>query len=209
MPLSLHVFEERYKKMLARCLKEEQHFGVVLIREGGEVGGPAIPESVGTVARIHAVEPLEDGRFNLLTEGTSRFRIQSVDSTAEPYLLATVETVSDDSEVHEEVGALTDETRALFREYFDILMGYAGVDMPGYELSESAEELSFVIAAVVQAEVAERQSFLEMTDTSGRLRRLHRLLTGDVKRMREAVGRTGIVATELPASWRQAFTSRN
>jgi uncharacterized protein len=203
---------ERYKQMIARCLKEETAFGVVLIRDGAEVGGPAIPERVGTIARIHAVEPLDDGRLNLFTEGASRFRIQSVDSESEPYLMGMVETLSDEPNGASAVDTLAERTRELFGEYFDILLNYAGVDLPGYELPDCPEELSFVLAAVVQAEMTERQSFLEMTDTGERLRKLYALLTADISRLRLAADRSeanSSMAQRLPAEWRERFISRN
>ena len=52
MVLPLHVFEERYKLMINTCLAQDKPFGVVLIYSGTEAGGPAVPHSVGTVARI-------------------------------------------------------------------------------------------------------------------------------------------------------------
>lgn len=212
MPLVLNVFEERYKRMVSHCLKDERPFGVVLIKNGVEVGGPAEPESVGTIARIHAIEPLEDGQLTLFTEGTSRFQIHSIDPSAEPYLIGSIELVQDEPSDQAGIQPLADRARALFSEYFDILVHYAGVDMPGYDLPDSAEELSFVMAAVVQADTAQRQSFLEMTDTSARLERLHTLLVSDIERLRLAAERTdrnGFVAQQLPAAWKEKFISRN
>src|SRR3712207_3854194 len=52
MTLPLHIFEERYKLMIGRCLEREEGFGVLLIDEGHEVGEPAEPFTVGTEARI-------------------------------------------------------------------------------------------------------------------------------------------------------------
>ena len=52
MPLPLHIFEERYKRMIGRCLDGDRAFGVTLLKSGREVGGPAIPHEVGTIARI-------------------------------------------------------------------------------------------------------------------------------------------------------------
>ena len=52
MDLPLHIFEERYKSMIGDCLNQNLPFGVVLIKEGLEVGTPAEPERIGTSARI-------------------------------------------------------------------------------------------------------------------------------------------------------------
>src|ERR1700737_2161793 len=73
MPMSLHVFEDRYQEMMRDCLGAGSSFGVVAIREGKEVGGDAVPCAVGTLARIVHVERLSDGRMNLLITGASGF----------------------------------------------------------------------------------------------------------------------------------------
>src|SRR5438445_505939 len=72
MVLPLRVFEERYKQMIGRCLETNEGFGVVLIREGQEVGEPATPFDVGTLAEIASVERLPGGMMNLVTVGTRR-----------------------------------------------------------------------------------------------------------------------------------------
>ena len=76
--LPLHIFEERYKLMIQRCLDDESEFGVVLIKSGLEVGGNAEPHAVGTAARIVNVKKEEDGRMNIMVTGRERFRIDSV-----------------------------------------------------------------------------------------------------------------------------------
>src|SRR6476469_494249 len=86
MPLPLHIFEERYKLMIGRCIEENRPFGVVLIRSGPEVGGPATPHVVGTTAEISGWKRLEDGRLNLIVMGTERFRIVEV-VRQEPYMV--------------------------------------------------------------------------------------------------------------------------
>ena len=78
MPLPLHIFEERYKAMIGECLESQMPFGVVLIRDGLEVGEPAEPFMTGTSARIVRVDHLEDGRMNILTQGESRFQVTEI-----------------------------------------------------------------------------------------------------------------------------------
>lgn len=74
--LPLHVFEPRYRTMLAECLEDEPHeFGVVLISRGSEVGGGDDRTDVGTVARVEALSRSEDGRYALLALGTTRLRV--------------------------------------------------------------------------------------------------------------------------------------
>jgi uncharacterized protein len=76
MPLTLHIFEERYKLMIERCLEHRQPFGVVLIRYGKEaLGSLADPHRIGCTARILDVQPLSEGRMNISALGQKRFRI--------------------------------------------------------------------------------------------------------------------------------------
>ena len=73
--LPLHIFEERYKLMIGRCLQSGSPFGVLLIRSGNEVGEATEPFEVGTTARIVRVQHLDEGRMNLVCLGEQRFRL--------------------------------------------------------------------------------------------------------------------------------------
>jgi len=100
--LPLHVFEERYRVMVRRCLDTSSPFGVVLIREGSEVA-PAPGEEqelaiagVGTFAEIREASRFTDGRWRLLVVGGGRFLVREVHAEREPYLVAEVEPLSDE-----------------------------------------------------------------------------------------------------------------
>jgi Lon protease-like protein len=75
--LPLHVFEERYRRLVADCVNGDidPEFGVVLIDRGHEVGGGDVRREVGTVARILEVGALPDGRFAMQTAGVRRIRV--------------------------------------------------------------------------------------------------------------------------------------
>jgi Lon protease-like protein len=73
--LPLKIFEQRYLEMTKRCLRDATPFGVCLIREGAEVGVPAVPARVGCLARITEWDMPQLGVFHLLAQGTQRFRI--------------------------------------------------------------------------------------------------------------------------------------
>src|SRR4029079_17235484 len=75
MKLPLQVFEPRYRQLVAECMEYAEPFGVSLIREGAEVGGPAAPYNIGTTALIESVTTAPDGRLHLATMGGRRFRI--------------------------------------------------------------------------------------------------------------------------------------
>ncbi|HEY3163618.1 MAG TPA: LON peptidase substrate-binding domain-containing protein [Candidatus Limnocylindrales bacterium] len=99
--LPLHIFEERYRSMIRHCLETTSPFGVVLIREGREVGTGSISfAGIGTIAEIRDAGSYDDGRYDLLVVGTKRFEIRRVLSGKRPYLVAEVavldESVGDD-----------------------------------------------------------------------------------------------------------------
>ena len=103
--LPLHIFEERYRSMVRHCLETTSPFGVVLIREGREVGTGSISfAGIGTIAEIRDAGTYDDGRFDLLVVGTKRFEIRRVLSGKRPYLVADVavldETIGDDDVAH-------------------------------------------------------------------------------------------------------------
>ena len=75
--LPLRVFEQRYIEMTKQCIAKNQPFGVCQIREGQEVGTPAVPETVGCLARITEWDMPQLGVFQLQTKGVQRFRILS------------------------------------------------------------------------------------------------------------------------------------
>jgi len=76
--LPLKVFETRYIDMVRECMKSESPFGVVLIKSGAEVGGAAVPESVGCVARIMRWDMESLGVLLLRTQGGDKFKIRQL-----------------------------------------------------------------------------------------------------------------------------------
>ena len=106
--LPLHIFEDRYRALTRHCLDTGEPFGVVLIREGAEVGGSKSERTlalagVGALVEIREAGRYPDGRYDLLAAATGRFTLDAVDPGREPYLVADVTPLED------EVG---DEARA-------------------------------------------------------------------------------------------------
>ena len=174
-PLQLHIFEERYKAMIGACIENETPFGVVLIREGQEVGAPASPHDVGCMARILGVERLEDGRMNLLAVCEQRFRVLDYMEADLPYLIGKVEEMDDAPETAD-VSALTSNVSELFARYLYLLAARAHVPMPDVELPDDPKTLAFCVASVAMLDAQEKQHLLEMTDTRARLEDEVRLL---------------------------------
>ena len=93
-PLSLHVFEPRYRVMMHDCLRGDREFGVVLIERGSEVGGGDVRVSVGTLAQLVRSTELPDGRYSVHAVGVRRIRVRTwLDD--DPYPRADVEELVD------------------------------------------------------------------------------------------------------------------
>jgi uncharacterized protein len=126
--LPLHIFEDRYRAMTRRCLDTGEPFGVVLIRDGREIGtkGVATLAGVGAFAEIREAGRYPDGRYDVLAAATGRFAIDSVDAQREPYLVAEVTALDD--EVGDEGRAERLSARAIqrFVRYLDLMRARDG-----------------------------------------------------------------------------------
>lgn len=168
MPLPLHIFEERYRQMMRDCRESRTGFGIVAIREGVEVGGVARPHNVGTLAQLRKVEELDDGRFNILVVGKTRYRIDSL-LQRKPYLTAKVEYLQDSAGDETSNARLAGHVSDAFRRYADALRALAGETPSELELPEDPELLSYLVAATLQVENSHKQALLEMDSASDRL----------------------------------------
>jgi Lon protease-like protein len=131
--LPLHVFEPRYRLLTERCVGQEAPFGIVLIRDGREVGGGSLSiAGIGTFAEIRQASRYPDGRYDLLVVGAGRFAIEAVDTESEPYLIGRVSPLED--EVGDPTRATVLAARAMrrFVDYLQLLQPLDG---------ETAEEI--------------------------------------------------------------------
>jgi Lon protease-like protein len=175
MPLPLHIFEDRYRVMMRDCEEEGVTFGVVAIRAGVEAHGAATPHPVGTLAQLREVEKLEDGRYNLLCVGASRFRIAST-STKRPYLVGEVEYLEDEVGDPAAVQRLAGQVTTAFRQYADHIAELSDRRHPELDLPDDPELLSYLVSATLQIEIPRKQELLELNSAASRLRRCLSLL---------------------------------
>ncbi len=125
--LPLHIFEPRYRLMVERCVEREAPFGIVLIREGREVGGDEVAiAGVGTFAEIRQAGRYPDGRYDLLVVGTGRFAIQDVEAALEPWLVANVLPLDDEVGRQERAMRLASRTMRRFVGYLQLLQPMDG-----------------------------------------------------------------------------------
>ena len=175
MPMSLHIFEERYKTMMRDCRKASTTFGIVAIRSGQESGGGAVPYEVGNLAQLDEIEELADGGYNLLVVGASRFRIDGF-SHLRPYLVGSVHYLQDVPAPADDTERLAAAVTAAFRGYAGQLRGIGQEDPFEFGLPSDPELLSYLVSAAMQVETAQRQRLLEIDGTADRLAACLRLL---------------------------------
>ena len=166
LPLPLHIFEPRYRQMLADIEASRAGFGIVALSRGSETSADVDFAKIGTLAEILEKEPYPDGSCDLLTVGSRRFRIIDVDSSAKPYLQAQVEWLTeDDGDLPADL-ALT--VTALFGRYSQVLSDVSDRDRD-VELVGDPVRLSYEVAARVQLPVSQRQKLLAMPTAADRL----------------------------------------
>jgi Lon protease-like protein len=175
VPMALHVFEARYRRLLKDCREQGTGFGVVGIAEGVEVGGLARPHRVGCLAQIVSVDSLEHGGANLLIRGASRFVIDSV-SHRRPYLVGRVRWLEEEPGDPAMLARLSERVGRAFREYVGGLHNLASQPRQPLALVDDPEQLAYLISATLQIDMAEKQRLLEAESAAARLRRCHQLL---------------------------------
>ena len=169
--LPLKIFEQRYLEMTKACLRDGLPFGVCRIREGLEVGAPAIPDPVGCTATIAEWEMPHLGLFHLRCRGGQAFRILERTTQADGLIRAQVEILDD------KAGNAEDEAALLCRKVLEQIVARVG---PGYFQPplefENTRWISYRLAEVLPLEMADKQGLLEARDDGERLRRLQAFL---------------------------------
>jgi Lon protease-like protein len=173
--LPLHIFEDRYKRMIGECLEEDTEFGVVLIKQGREVGGGAVPFTVGTTAKIVNVERLPEGRMNLQVMGQEPFRVVNV-TQQDPYMRGEIEPLERDVGETEGLDSVIASVKEQFSAHLGILARLSERERVNLDLDQDAESLSYLVASVLAIQMPEKQELLELTQAGKRLRREATLL---------------------------------
>jgi Lon protease-like protein len=164
----LHIFEERYKTMMARCLEEESEFGIVWLADDGL-------REVGCACEIAEVlERMPDGRLNLVARGTRAFRIEARQEEL-AYPAGTVEFLED--RVEEPDADAADEAHA----------AYADLVSQATDREPDAEEIggmtAYEMAATVEFGLDAKQGLLDLRSETARMRLVTRLFRAAIKRL--------------------------
>ena len=178
MPLPLHIFEQRYRRLVSDVTEpgRRKAFGIVA------VGAGSLPVAeIGTMAEIMTRQPYPDGRSDLLTVGSRRFRVRSLDPDGRPYLQGEIEWLEETDGPG--AAAALPVARSLSERYAALLARLGGGDeTPGEErVSDDALRASYEIATRVQLDLTERQELLAAEHAAERLVLEARLLRRELR----------------------------
>jgi Lon protease-like protein len=150
----LHIFEPRYRELIAECLEQQGEFGLIY------ADGEGVRE-VGTRARvIDVLEEFDDGRLNVVVEGGARFRVERL-TRGRSFLTAVVVPAADG------FGRVDPDTASRAAGSFRALAAVAGAEPD--EIDETASQLSFDLAAQVELPSDAKQRLLELDEEQHRL----------------------------------------
>jgi len=170
--LTLRIFEPRYLDLVRECTRADSGFGVCLILAGREIGAPAVPAAVGTLARIVDFSYDAGGLLTIVVEGGSRFRVRRTRARADGQLRGQVEWWP------EEAPARVPVELALLQTIAERLVE---VMAPHWKLAprasyDDARWLGYRLAELLPLSHEERQRLLELTDPVRRLAELRDIL---------------------------------
>ena len=175
--LPLRIFEQRYMEMAKACLRDGTPFGVCLIREGREVGAPATPESIGTLARIGAWDMPQLGMLHVTAIGAERFRIVERRVQADGLARAKIELLNGDADA-----GIPESCAGCVQLLERVIEQQPGLFEPPHRL-DSASWVSSRLTELLPLPLPAKQELLELDDARTRIERLNALLRPPAERL--------------------------
>jgi len=169
--LPLRVFEQRYLDMIKQAIADSTPFGICAIREGAEVGAPAVPYAVGTRVIITDWDMPQTGILHIDTQAQQRFVIRSLHTEPNGLLIGSVESVS-----VEVIAPIPDELQLAAEILRHIVKEYGDAHFPTPHHFEDAVWVGYRLSEVLPLKLSTKQSLLEMNDSVERLRILNEIL---------------------------------
>ena len=192
MVLPLHIFEERYRQLVRDLMDrpDPRRFGVIAIRKGRETGVEGVQSlyEIGCTATLRRVEQYPDGRFDIVTVGTSRFRLLALDQSL-PYLQAEIEPLTDEAVDPDAAAPLVRAVQVAFHAYVVALTEGGGAVVKVDDLPSEPTLLSFLVAAAMVIDLPERQSLLAEPDAVRRLSAQRSLLARETAVLKATTSR--------------------
>ena len=170
--LQLRIFEPRYLDLVRECTRHGTGFGVCLILQGQEVGEPAVPAAIGTIARISDFHRDDDGLLGIVAEGGARFRVARSRVRSDGLLRGDVEVWPDEPELQVPVEFALLQT-ILERLIETMAPHWRDAPRSAYD---DASWLGFRLAELLPLDVGEQQRMLELNDPVQRLAELRDIL---------------------------------
>lgn len=195
--LPLHIFEPRYRKMLKDIELSNNLFGISFFDPAEMEGEKPYIGSFGCVAEVREVQPLDDGRSNILTIGVIRYEIEDyIYSSDEPYLIAEVSFFEDYEEDQELITPLANKVFELFKRVAAAAQELSGQQGKLPDLPQAEPEmLSFLVAAAFNLPNEIKSQFLNMRSTVERLDKMEDILNQAVTQMEESANINKIAKT--------------
>ena len=170
--LPLHIFEERYRILIAGCITSPSEFGINLVHEGkmSEVGCTAVVEKL--------VKKYDDGKMDIVVRGKRRYRLMQVAPESREYMVGEVEYLTLEGGSVDR--ALAQETIRLHNTVIDIVYNDSNRHIP---IDLVATGVSFVLAQKSGMDLLQRQHLLEVTSENERLKLLSTYFTGIIPKL--------------------------
>jgi len=177
MPMPLHIFEERYRKMLADIRAGDNLFGLSYFDASLSEKETPPAGHIGCVAEVTETQALPDGRSNILAVGIVRYQVESYVERGDSYLVVRANYFEDDDENETALSSTSQDVAKMFMRVANSIriMNDERGNLP--DISDTdPQKLSFLVAAALEIEVETKQELLELRSTSERLSRLRDLL---------------------------------
>jgi len=178
VPLPLHIFEERYRRMFADVRATNNLFGLSYFDLNTATNTRPPVGHIGCAAEVVESQLLPDGRSNILTVGLVRYRFTEYVETDEPYLVGRVEFFEDEREDAALLAARAGEVAELFTRIARAvrMLNDDRASLPDLPDAEP-EKLSFLVAAAMELDAEAKQALLELRSGAERLERISALLS--------------------------------
>lgn len=187
MPMPLHIFEPRYRKMLTDIRAGDNLFGLSYFDAASSSSRDIPPAGhVGCVAEVTETQNLPDGRSNVLAVGVIRYQVEDYVERDDPYLVVRVNFFEDEEETNQKVLTSSRDVATMFMRVANsirVINDERG-NLPDITDTEP-QRLSFLVAAAMELEGETKQELLELRSTSERLDRLRDFLARVVKNYEE------------------------
>ena len=167
--LPLRIFEQRYLEMTKTCIRDQRPFGVCLIREGQEVGIPAVPQTVGCLATIETWDMPHPGYFHIVARGTDRFSLIESRVASNGLMSGAIERIAPDPP-----SSAVDKACV---EVLKLVVEHVGAStFPTPHLFDDGAWVGFRLAEALPLDRNVKQQLLELRNADERLRRLRMIL---------------------------------